>query len=65
MTLHKTFPIRERYNLQFRVEAYNPLNHPDLANPDTEVTSLTFGVIRTSNATYNPRSIQFGARLDF
>jgi hypothetical protein len=65
MTLHKTFPIRERYNLQFRVEAYNPFNHPDLANPDTEVTSATFGVIRTSNAAYNPRGIQFGARLDF
>jgi len=65
MTLHKTFTIKERYNLQFRVEAYNPFNHPDLANPDTEVTSATFGQIRTSNTNYNPRSIQFGARLDF
>jgi hypothetical protein len=65
MTLHKTFAIREHYKLQFRAEAYNPLNHPDLGNPDTEVTSGTFGVVRASNASYNPRSIQFGARLDF
>jgi hypothetical protein len=65
MTLHKTFRIRERYNLQFRVEGYNPLNHPAMANPDIEVTSATFGQIRASNTNYNPRSIQLGARLDF
>ena len=65
MTLHKNFRIRERYNLQFRAEAYNPLNIPMLANPETEVTSSNFARIRTSNSAYTPRNIQLGVRLDF
>lgn len=65
MTLQKTFDIRERYKLGLRVEAYNPFNHPVFGNPSTNVTSSTFGQIRTSNASYTPRSIQIGARLDF
>ena len=36
-----------------------------LANPDTEVTSATFGRIRASNASYTPRNLQLGLRLDF
>jgi hypothetical protein len=65
MTAQKTFPIRERYHLQFRVEVFNPFNIPMLANPDLSVTSANFGRIRTSNANYTPRNIQLGARLDF
>jgi hypothetical protein len=65
MTMHKVFRLRERFNLQFRAEVYNPLNIPMLANPDTEVTSANFGRIRTSNASYTPRNLQFGLRLDF
>jgi hypothetical protein len=54
--------------------AYNIFNHPLLGNPDLEVTSATFGQIRSSlqptgtaagAATYLPRSLQLGARIDF
>jgi hypothetical protein len=65
MTLHKVFRIRERYNLQFRAEFYNPFNVPMLANPDIDATSANFGRIRASNTAYTPRNLQLGVRLDF
>jgi hypothetical protein len=65
MTAQKEFVMRERYNLQFRVEVFNPFNIPMLANPDVTVTSANFARIRASNANYTPRNIQIGARLDF
>ncbi|MDP2996145.1 MAG: TonB-dependent receptor [Bryobacterales bacterium] len=65
MTLHKVFRIHERFNLQFRAEAYNPFNVPMLANPDTDVLSANFGRIRASNTAYTSRNLQFGVRLDF
>lgn len=65
MTLHKNFRLGERINLQLRAEAFNPFNVPMLANPDVERTSANFGRIRTSNANYTPRNLQFGLRLDF
>ncbi len=37
--LFRTFTIRERFNLQFRAEALNILNHPNFANPNADVSS--------------------------
>jgi hypothetical protein len=65
LQVQKTVPIRERYRLQFRAEVFNPFNIPMLGDPDTNVASANFGRIRTSNANYTPRNVQFGARLDF
>jgi Carboxypeptidase regulatory-like domain/TonB dependent receptor-like, beta-barrel len=56
------WPI-EKSNLQFRGEFFNMLNHPQFANPDTNFTSPTFGVI-TSTAV-NPRVIQLALKLAF
>ena len=53
----------EGSSLQFRTELYNALNHPQFANPDTNFTSPTFGVI--SSTTVNPRVIQLALRLAF
>ena len=58
MTLNR---IRENATLTFRAEFYNAFNHPQFANPDTNLTSPTFGVI--SSTSVNPRVIQFALRL--
>jgi hypothetical protein len=42
---------------------YNALNHPQFANPDTNFTSPTFGLI--SSTAVNPRVIQLALRLAF
>jgi hypothetical protein len=65
MALFKSVPIGERVHAQIRVDAYNPLNHPVLGDPDTSVSDGNFGRILTSNANYNPRSIQIGMKLLF
>ena len=38
----------EQSGLQFRAEFYNALNHPQFANPDTNFSSPTFGVINST-----------------
>ena len=53
----------EKSHLQFRIEFYNALNHPQFANPDTNFTSPTFGVI-TSTAV-NARVGQLALRFAF
>lgn len=53
----------ENSSLQFRVEFYNALNHPQFANPDANFTSPTFGVI-TSTAV-NARVGQLAIRFKF
>ena len=54
---------RERSSIQFRAEFYNALNHPQFANPDSNFTSPTFGVI--SSTSVNPRVGQIALRLGF
>ena len=53
----------EKSSLQFRAEFYNALNHPQFANPDTNFTSPTFGVI--SSTAVNARVGQLAVRLAF
>jgi hypothetical protein len=53
----------EKSSLQFRVEFYNALNHPQFANPDTNFTSPTFGVITSTSV--NARVGQLALRLAF
>jgi Carboxypeptidase regulatory-like domain len=36
-SLHKNFPIFERVNFDFAVNATNLINHPSFANPDTDI----------------------------
>jgi hypothetical protein len=53
----------ERSSLQFRAEFYNSLNHPQFANPDSNFSSPTFGVI--SRTAVNPRVGQLALRFSF
>jgi len=62
-SLFKEFNPLEKLKAQFRAEAFNVFNHPEFSNPNTSVTSSSFGEI-TSQAN-SPRQLQFGLKLLF
>jgi hypothetical protein len=55
--------LPEKSSLQFRAEFYNAFNHPQFANPDTNFSSSTFGVI--SGTAVNPRVGQLAVIFAF
>ena len=57
----KTIFLPEGMSLQFRAEFFNALNHPQFANPDSNFTSPTFGLI--SSTAVNPRVGQLALKL--
>lgn len=72
----KSFKFNERMNLVFRSEFYNIANHPNFNQPNFggngvvavsnsgDYTNQNFGAIgSTRGAPYNPRQIQFSAKL--
>jgi hypothetical protein len=74
--LQRSFPIYERLRLNFRAEAFNVFNHPNLSNPDSTLSDTTFGelvggsaaTIGSGNALYamgSARSLQFSLHLQF
>ena len=69
LALAKTTALKENMSLEFRVECFNIFNHPEFANPSTNVdlTFSTFGQI-TSTGSFRssaPRIIQLAARFSF
>lgn len=63
ISMIKSFPITEATGFEFRAEAYNFINHPNLSNPNLNPTSGTFGEITGKNG--NNRTLQLGARFSF
>lgn len=72
----RSFGIYENLHLNFRVDAFNILNHPSLSNPDPYLGDSTFGElvegsttrIGSSNSLYSmgaARSLQLSLRLQF
>jgi hypothetical protein len=61
-TVALNWPV-EKSSLQFRAEFFNALNHTQFANPDTNFTSPTFGVI--SSTAVNARVGQLALRFAF
>jgi hypothetical protein len=59
----KYFPIGERVKMQFRAECFNAMNHPNLDNPNTTVTSSALGTITGVSPTQ--RSYQLALKLTF
>ena len=61
--LSRLFPVKERMTLEFRTEAMNFMNHPQLANPGTttgtSISTGTFLQITSTNATTNTADRQF------
>ena len=62
-TLSKQFPVTERVQLEFRMEAYNLTNSFIPNNPSTSVTSSSFG--RCTNQGNKGRQFQYVLRLVF
>lgn len=68
LSIFRTFPIFERLKMQFRAEAFNLLNHPNFANPDSGVTDANFGLITGTspgNRLIAERYMKLGLRLQF
>jgi hypothetical protein len=61
-TVMVNWPI-EKSSFEFRAEFFNMLNHPQFANPDTNFTSPTFGVINSTAV--NARVGQLALRFTF
>ena len=65
-TISKTFPIKERYKLEFRFEAYNLTNSLMWANPNMTIGNSLFGRSTGLQATTNRgREMQYTLRLQF
>ena len=69
LAVAKTTQLSERINLELRAEFFNILNHPEFANPasNVDLTFSTFGQV-TSTGSFRssaPRIIQLAARLTF
>ena len=68
LSLFRTFRITERFNLQFRAEAFNLSNTPHFANPEEDINSSNFGRIletQAADALGRSREFRFGLRLAF
>lgn len=63
LSLAKNFHVREEMNLQFRLDAFNALNHVNYGSPDSSINSVFFGQIR--GIATGMRSMQMGLRLTF
>ena len=62
LSLSRVFPLQEWVRLEARFEAFNAINHANFSNPNTNLTSSTFGTI---NNTSDPRILQFALKLHF
>lgn len=60
----KTFPLTERFRLQFRAEAFGFLNHANLGNPAAGIGPSARGTGQIGSAT-GERNIQFALKLMF
>ncbi len=61
----KNFILTERFNLQFRAEFFNILNHPSFGLPDRTVNDSAYGRITSTANPNSNREIQFALKLLF
>ena len=64
VSMFKMITLHERFKLQFRAEAFNMTNSPQLGNPSTSLGSTTAGQ-RSLSQSNDPRSVQLALRLMF
>ena len=75
-SLGRKFPISERFQLQFRADAFNVFNHPNFANPladptfptslqSTQMLNQALGGLNPLFQEGGPRSLQLSLKLAF
>ncbi len=62
LSLFRNIGLSERTKLQFRVEAFNVLNHTNFGLPGSTVGTSTYGVITSADPS---RNVQVAAKLSF
>ena len=62
-SLSKEFHFAQQPYVEFRFEAFNFLNHPNFGDPNTTLSSVTFG--RISSTRTDMRQLQFGLKFVF
>jgi hypothetical protein len=68
LSLFRTFKVSDRYQLQFRAEAFNVSNTPHFAAPENDVNSADFGKVLSTDggsAIGRSREFRFGLHLTF
>jgi hypothetical protein len=63
VSLAKRIPLKQRFNLQLRADAFNLLNSPQFGFPNANIGSPTAGRITTTVG--DNRQMQFAAKLDW
>ena len=63
LSLFRIFPIRERFRLEFRAEAFNALNTPVWGTPVVNYSNSNFGHVTSIANT--PRQLQLAMKLYF
>jgi len=66
VSIVRTFPLPmlgERFNTQFRFEAFNVANRTQLGLPNTSITSSNFGKITATDG--DPRILQLSLKFNF
>jgi hypothetical protein len=64
-SLFRGFSIAERVKLEFRGEFYNLTNTPHFSNPNSNVSSASFGTITSTLSGYGNRQVQTALRVTF
>jgi hypothetical protein len=62
-SLFKNFHVRERFQIEFRAEAFNMTNTPVFSAPGTTVNGANFGIITGQSNV--PRNVQLGLKVLF
>jgi hypothetical protein len=68
LSLYRTFKLTEKFDLQFRAEAFNLSNTPHFSNPNGNANSSRFGQVTSTQSAWGlgrSREFRFGFRLGF